>query len=100
MVTEPIRASTPQSLSCATRTATPTSGRRWGDSLLSVGSSRKPNPGSRLTRIPFPFEFQLLDEDWDHFAILHGERFLHRIPAPPLDWHQEVLQRSGELHPR
>ena len=31
-------------------------------------------------QIPYPFEFQLLDEDWDHFADPHGEA-LQRIPA-------------------
>ncbi len=31
-------------------------------------------------QIPYPFEFQLLDEDWDHFSILM-ESALHRIPA-------------------
>jgi len=36
-------------------------------------------------RIPYPFEFQLLDEDWDHFEILM-ESALHRVP---------VLQRTG-----
>ena len=36
-------------------------------------------------RIPYPFEFQLLDEDWDHFEILM-ESALHRLP---------VLQRTG-----
>ena len=35
--------------------------------------------------IPYPFEFQLLDEDWDHFAVLM-ESALHRIP---------VLQHTG-----
>jgi len=35
--------------------------------------------------IPYPFEFQLLDEDWDHFEILM-ESALHRLP---------VLQRTG-----
>jgi glycine cleavage system aminomethyltransferase T/glycine/D-amino acid oxidase-like deaminating enzyme len=30
--------------------------------------------------IPYPFEFQLLDEDWDHFQVLM-ESALHRIPA-------------------
>lgn len=30
--------------------------------------------------IPYPFEFQLLDEDWDHFAVLM-ENALLRIPA-------------------
>ncbi|HEX5087965.1 MAG TPA: FAD-dependent oxidoreductase [Nocardioides sp.] len=30
--------------------------------------------------IPYPFEFQLLGEDWEHFAILMDEA-LHRIPV-------------------
>ncbi len=30
--------------------------------------------------IPYPFEFQLLGEDWDHFSILMDEA-LHRIPV-------------------
>lgn len=35
--------------------------------------------------LPYPFEFQLLEEDWDHFEILM-ESALHRVP---------VLQRTG-----
>ncbi|MCW2793376.1 MAG: dependent oxidoreductase [Nocardioides sp.] len=30
--------------------------------------------------IPYPFEFQLLDEDWEHFSVLM-EQAVHRIPA-------------------
>ena len=30
--------------------------------------------------LPYPFEFQLLDEDWDHFEILMDSA-LHRVPA-------------------
>ena len=30
--------------------------------------------------IPYPFEFQLLEEDWEHFSVLMN-RALHRIPA-------------------
>ena len=36
-------------------------------------------------RLPHPFEFQLLDEDWEHFEILM-ESALHRVP---------VLQQTG-----
>ena len=36
-------------------------------------------------QLPYPFEFQLLDEDWDHFEILM-ESALHRVP---------VLQQTG-----
>ena len=49
--------------------------------------------------IPYPFEFQLLEEDWDHFEILMNNALL-RIPALERDRYQEVLQRPGELHPR
>ena len=31
-------------------------------------------------QIPYPFEFQLLDEDWEHFEVLM-ESALHRLPA-------------------
>ncbi|MGI8522946.1 MAG: GcvT family protein [Nocardioides sp.] len=31
-------------------------------------------------RIPHPFEFQLLDEDWDHFAVLMDQALV-RVPA-------------------
>ncbi|MCW2764848.1 MAG: dependent oxidoreductase [Nocardioides sp.] len=30
--------------------------------------------------IPYPFEFQLLDEDWDHFSVLMDEALV-RVPA-------------------
>ena len=30
--------------------------------------------------LPYPFEFQLLEEDWDHFAVLMDSA-LHRIPV-------------------
>ena len=30
--------------------------------------------------LPYPFEFELLGEDWDHFSILMDEA-LHRVPA-------------------
>ena len=48
--------------------------------------------------IPQPFEFQLLGEDWEHFAPLM-EQAQRRIPALREAGHQEVLQRPGELHP-
>ena len=48
--------------------------------------------------IPYPFEFQLLEEDWEHFSIADGER---RAPGPGArgDRDPQVLQRSRELHP-
>ncbi|GAA4408338.1 FAD-dependent oxidoreductase [Fodinibacter luteus] len=35
--------------------------------------------------IPYPFEFQLLDEDWEHFSVLMTSA-IHRLP---------VLERTG-----
>lgn len=35
--------------------------------------------------LPYPFEFQLLDEDWDHFSILMDQALL-RVP---------ILERTG-----
>ena len=32
------------------------------------------------SQIPYPFEFQLLDEDWDHFSVLM-DAAIERIPA-------------------
>ena len=31
--------------------------------------------------LPYPFEFQLLAEDWDHFAPLMEQAVQRRIPA-------------------
>ena len=47
--------------------------------------------------LPYPFEFQLLDEDWDHFSILMESAV---APDPRARRHraEEVLQRAGELH--
>ena len=73
------RASTATCRSCATRTATRTS-RRRSAAWSSAASSRTPSRGSRPTRLPYPFEFQLLEEDWDHFSILM-ESALQRIPV-------------------
>ena len=49
--------------------------------------------------LPYPFEFQLLDEDWDHFSVLM-ESALHRIPALPAHRAEEAVQRPRELHAR
>ena len=48
--------------------------------------------------IPHPFEFRLLDEDWEHFSPLSRRRSAGSGPRDGRD--PEVLQRAGELHPR
>ena len=53
----------------------------------------------RRTTIPHPFEFQLLEEDWDHFSVLMDEA-LRRVPALERDRDPQVLQRAGVVHPR
>ena len=72
-------ASTPTCRSCATPTATPTSRRRSAGSS-SAGSSPRRSRGCRPTQIPYPFEFQLLDEDWEHFSMLMDSA-IERLPV-------------------
>lgn len=48
--------------------------------LVVGGFEPEAKPWVAPDEIPHPFEFQLLDEDWDHFAILM-ENALQRIPA-------------------
>ena len=67
--------------------------------LVIGGFEPEAKPWVSPDQIPYPFEFQLLDEDWEHFEILMNSALL-RIPALESDGYQEVLQRSGELHAR
>jgi len=48
--------------------------------LVVGGFEPEAKPWVSPDQIPYPFEFQLLDEDWDHFSILM-ESALERIPA-------------------
>ena len=48
--------------------------------LVVGGFEPQAKPWVAPDRIPHPFEFQLLDEDWDHFAVLMDSA-VHRIPA-------------------
>ncbi|HEX7444692.1 MAG TPA: FAD-dependent oxidoreductase, partial [Acidimicrobiales bacterium] len=48
--------------------------------LVIGGFEPEAKPWVAPDRLPYPFEFQLLDEDWDHFSILM-ESALLRIPA-------------------
>src|SRR3984957_18141603 len=48
--------------------------------LLVGGFEPEAKPGGAPHRLPYPFEFQLLEEDWDHFAILMDSA-VHRIPV-------------------
>jgi 4-methylaminobutanoate oxidase (formaldehyde-forming) len=53
--------------------------------LVVGGFEPNAKPWVAPDRIPYPFEFQLLEEDWDHFSVLM-EQALLRIPA---------LERTG-----
>lgn len=53
--------------------------------LLVGGFEPEAKPWVAPDRLPHPFEFQLLDEDWDHFSILM-EAAIRQIP---------VLERTG-----
>jgi heterotetrameric sarcosine oxidase gamma subunit len=48
--------------------------------LVIGGFEPEAKPWVAPDQLPYPFEFQLLDEDWDHFSILM-ENALVRIPA-------------------
>lgn len=48
--------------------------------LVVGGFEPKAKPWVSPDQIPYPFEFQLLDEDWDHFSILMDSA-LERVPA-------------------
>lgn len=48
--------------------------------LVVGGFEPEAKPWVSPDQIPYPFEFQLLEEDWDHFAILMDSA-LHRVPA-------------------
>jgi 4-methylaminobutanoate oxidase (formaldehyde-forming) len=53
--------------------------------LVVGGFEPEAKPWVAPDHLPYPFEFQLLDEDWEHFSVLM-ESALHRIP---------VLEQTG-----
>jgi 4-methylaminobutanoate oxidase (formaldehyde-forming) len=48
--------------------------------LVVGGFEPQAKPWRSPDDLPYPFEFQLLDEDWDHFSVLMDQALL-RIPA-------------------
>ena len=48
--------------------------------LVVGGFEPEAKPWVSPDAIPYPFEFALLDEDWEHFSVLM-DNALHRIPA-------------------
>jgi glycine/D-amino acid oxidase-like deaminating enzyme len=48
--------------------------------LVVGGFEPEAKPWRSPDDLPHPFEFQLLEEDWDHFSVLMGEALV-RIPA-------------------
>lgn len=48
--------------------------------LVVGGFEPEAKPWVSPDALPYPFEFQLLDEDWDHFSILMDSA-LHRLPV-------------------
>lgn len=53
--------------------------------LVVGGFEPEAKPWVSPESIPYPFEFRLLDEDWEHFSVLMDSA-LHRLP---------VLERTG-----
>ena len=70
-------------------------GRRAGDGRLRA----EPDALGRATACPSDFEFQLLDDDWDHFEPHDGAGARPRAGAAD-GRHQAADQRPGELHAR
>ncbi len=48
--------------------------------LVVGGFEPDAKPWRSPSDLPYPFEFQLLDEDWDHFSVLMDEALV-RVPA-------------------
>jgi glycine cleavage system aminomethyltransferase T/glycine/D-amino acid oxidase-like deaminating enzyme len=48
--------------------------------LVVGGFEPQAKPWVAPDELPYPFEFQLLDEDWEHFSVLMDSA-VHRIPA-------------------
>jgi glycine cleavage system aminomethyltransferase T/glycine/D-amino acid oxidase-like deaminating enzyme len=48
--------------------------------LVVGGFEPEAKPWVAPDQLPYPFEFQLLEEDWEHFSVLMDSA-LHRIPA-------------------
>ena len=48
--------------------------------LVVGGFEPEAKPWVAPDQIPYPFEFQLLEEDWEHFSLLM-ENAVHRVPA-------------------
>ncbi len=48
--------------------------------LVVGGFEPQAKPWVSPDQLPYPFEFKLLDEDWEHFSVLM-ESALHRIPV-------------------
>ena len=67
--------------------------------LVVGGFEPEAKPWRSPDDLPYPFEFQLLDEDWEHFSVLMDEA-VRRIPALGRDRDPEVLQRPGVVHAR
>ena len=65
--------------------------------LVVGGFEPEAKPWRAPDDLPHPFEFQLLEEDWEHFSVLMDEA---RAPDPGArrDRHPEVLQRAGVVH--
>ena len=67
--------------------------------LVVGGFEPEAKPWVAPDQIPHPFEFALLEEDWEHFSVLMDEA-VRRVPALEHTGHPEVLQRARELHAR
>ena len=67
--------------------------------LVVGGFEPEAKPWRSPTDLPHPFEFQLLEEDWEHFSVLMDQA-LRADPRARRHRHPQVLQRTRVVHAR
>ena len=65
--------------------------------LVVGGFEPEAKPWRSPDDLPYPFEFQLLEEDWEHFSVADGRGGAPH-PGAGGDRDPEVLQRPGVVH--
>ena len=67
--------------------------------LVVGGFEPEAKPWRSPDDLPYPFEFQLLEEDWDHFSVLMDEALL-RVPALAETGIRKFYNGPGVVHAR
>ena len=67
--------------------------------LVVGGFEPEAKPWRSPDDMPYPFEFQLLEEDWEHFSVLMDEA-LRRVPALAETGIRKFYNGPGVVHAR